>query len=151
MASSPVADEPQERPLWEFTLVEGLDEQAITVGFFSQDVAQRAAFNEFGTEHIPSRPFMRTTFDGNVRKYQDMARRRVGVAIDGKTAPATVLVPIANQMRNDLIRSIQQWSDPPNSPETVRDKGAANPLVDTGEMMRSVEIKVLGPGQGRSS
>lgn len=118
-------------------------EAEVEVGWFSEENASKAYFNEYGTVDIPSRPFVRTTFDTNERQYLEMISDRVDAALDGQQPSASALVSVANQLRNDLIRSIQQWSSPPNKSSTVREKGAANPLVDTGEMMRSIEVKVI--------
>jgi hypothetical protein len=35
----------------------------ITTGVFQEDVAEYACYNEYGTEHIPERSFVRSTFD----------------------------------------------------------------------------------------
>ena len=35
---------------------------------------------------------------------------------------------------NIISKTIRDWTTPPNSPETIKMKGANNPLVDSGDM-----------------
>lgn len=113
---------------------------SVDVGFFAPEIAQRAAFQEFGTKTIPQRPFIRTTIDRNeVRYFKGMAK--AGEKMAQGAPPGKALIPVANQVRNDLISAIIDWTDPPNAPSTIAKKGANNPLVDTGEMQRNIQIK----------
>lgn len=116
---------------------------SVDVGFFAPEIAQRAAFNEFGTRRIPSRPFIRSTVDANQKKY-NKGMTRAGARTAGGMAPAKALIPVANQLRNDLINAIITWDDPPNAESTIAQKGANNPLVDTGEMQRNIQIRTGG-------
>lgn len=120
--------------------------QAVDVGFFLEEVALYAAANEFGTDKIPSRPFIRQTVDKNQAKYLRMMER-AGLRIGPTLKPADALIPIANELRNDLITAIQTWQSPPNAPATVDKKGYDAPLVETGQMQRAITWRVA-PGGG---
>jgi len=115
----------------------------IDVGIFVRNVAAYALANEFGTSKIPSRPWFRNTIDANRPKYVKMMRA-AGLRVGKKLALADALIPVANEMRNDLIKAIQSWRSPPNSPRTVAKKGFNAPLVMTGQMQRVLTWLVNG-------
>lgn len=119
--------------------------QAVDVGFFLDEVALYAAANEFGTDKIPSRPFIRQTVDKNQAKYLRMMER-AGLRIGPGLSPADALIPIANELRNDLITAIQTWQSPPNAPATVDKKGYDAPLTETGQMQRAITWRVAPRG-----
>ena len=117
--------------------------QTVDVGFFLEEVAMYAAANEFGTAHIPSRPFMRSTVDKHRDKYLKMMQA-AGLRVGPGLSPADALIPIANELRNDLINAIQTWRTPPNAASTVDKKGFDAPLVETGQMQRALTWRVGG-------
>ena len=52
----------------------------VKVGFPAgqdQEIIDRAVYNEFGTEHIPDRPFMRNAVGANQRDYKKLLRNIV--------------------------------------------------------------------------
>lgn len=109
-------------------------------GFTLVDIA---VVNEFGTDdgHIPERPAHRTTY----REEEGAMQRRMGgmlrLMLDGKRAK-----PIFNKLglyyADRLKRNIMAWSLPPNAPSTVAQKGANNPLIDTGRMLNSIQHEI---------
>jgi hypothetical protein len=115
---------------------------SIEVGFVDEKNAAKAAYNEFGTRDIPERPFMRTAFDQNLKKYHQMARRHMSNVAMGLQPMRTFEKAIGEEMRDDIVKSIQSWAVPPNATETVREKGRNDPLVDTGAMQRAVVVQV---------
>lgn len=111
-------------------------------------VAEYAAYNEFGTNTIPARPFMSTTIDENRSRYAKLAQSYMEKALLGgaRDPVMATLKRLGNDVRNDLIQAIVAWDDPPNAESTVEQKGANNPLVDTGHMSRAIiwEIRAVG-------
>lgn len=117
----------------------------VDVGFLeggTHSVAFYAAMNEFGTATIPSRPFMRSTFDKNAQKYSDILVRRLRRAAEGKGSLRSAYIAAATEVRNDLIKAIVGWKEPPNADSTIEKKGVDNPLVDTGTMQRAIRFEV---------
>ncbi len=117
-------------------------DEGLEVGWFTPEVAEYAAANELGTDRIPERPFVRPTIDQGQKRYLDlMSRGLERAALDG--APRqSALVPAANAIRGDIIEKIIAVRTPPNAPSTVARKGAEkNPLVDTGQMQRDIQIR----------
>jgi HK97 gp10 family phage protein len=114
---------------------------SVSVGYFTPEVAQYAAANEFGTKTIPERSFIRSTVDQNQKKYLAKMTAASEKTIDAGIDPASALIPVGNQMRNDIIKKIIDLRSPPNSAETIEAKGSSNPLVDTGQMQRAIQVE----------
>lgn len=112
----------------------------------SLHVAQVAFWNQYGTTRAPARPF-----------FTDMIERkspRWGVSLgnilrknhyDGEKA----LALMGEGIKGQLQQSINDWSEPPNSPRTIARKGFNKPLIHTAVMLRSVDYQVFsGDGGG---
>lgn len=114
----------------------------LDVGFFTEEMALVATVQEFGSpaRNIPPRPFLSTAFDANEKKYDGMLQRAVSRSLERGARIA--FAPIGREIRNDIIESIIDWSDPPNAASTQASKGFNNPLVHTGELQRSIEVKI---------
>jgi len=123
---------------------EGLEgEGGGSVDESSETIATYAAANEYGTDDIPARPWLRTACDANTEAWQDKAAKQLKRALaPGGPRAEKVLVPVGNQMRNDLVKSIKDGDWEPNAPSTVERKGSSKPLVDTGAMQRAITHKV---------
>ena len=114
----------------------------VKVGFFSTaryedgtPVAAVAAWNEFGTETIPERPFFRRALAeaerGIIRVLKagiDTKKMVVGEQLAGR---------VGAHVTGQVMESISALDSPPNAPSTAR-KGSTNPLIDTGMMRASV-------------
>lgn len=118
---------------------------SIEVGWFVEAVAEYVGANEFGTDTIPSRPFIRQTFDANRAKYLKMIQA-AGLRVGPGLKPTDALMPVANEMRNDYILAIQSGKFKPNAPSTVDKKGFNAPLVDSGQMQRALNIRITAGG-----
>ena len=103
-----------------------------------------ALYNEFGTETIPSRPFLRNA----EAKIQERAEEIVKAGIeDGKTLNR-IIHEVAEDMRNQIVESITSNTPPPNKPSTIRQKkGSTGTLRDTGQLRVSVHIALVKDGQ----
>lgn len=110
------------------------------------DVAEYATHNEYGTEHIPSRPFMRTAFDENVGDIQrDMQQQYAAVCSGERTAHQALVV--IGQKHADRTKNTITGRDflPKLSDQTIkRKKGSTKTLVDTSAMVNGVQISVRG-------
>lgn len=120
----------------------------IDVGFFAEarytdgtPIAAIAFFNEFGTKNIPERPFFRNANEGIKKPLIALLKRQFkpedNQLVTLKTAGLAGVLHV-----NTIQKSITDMRDPPNAPSTIRQKGSSNPLIDTGEMRRSVTYKV---------
>ena len=103
-------------------------------------IAEYGAANEFGTDKIPSRPFMRTTFDENKAKYVRMMNgiwKAVTTPQGNVNNSMTRLGLIAS---NDIQNTISKRNFLPKlSERTIKaKKGSTKTLIDTSAMINSI-------------
>lgn len=104
-------------------------------------IAEYAAYNEFGTSHIPSRPFMRQTIDKYAKAWgqaAEAAEKRVA----GGMSPHQALELIGNIAEGHIKATIGRGSFAPNAANTIKQKGSSQPLIDTGAMRGAVRHEV---------
>lgn len=125
--------------------IRGLDKVQGKVGWFETahyedgtPVAYVAAIQEFGTDRIPARPFMRPAVADHGGEWIDLMARGAKAAVDGRYTPEQVLEAVTLQAAGDVAKKISAVTAPPLSPVTVKRKGFDKPLVDTGQMLQSV-------------
>lgn len=107
-------------------------------------IAEYALYNEFGTRDIPSRSFLRSTFDENLNDYENFLINAVANLTDARSrSPRTVMVQLGARIRNDIVKKITRLRNPPNAPSTIAQKGFDNPLIDTGAMRNAVRSRVI--------
>ena len=109
------------------------------VGFFGKQ-AQTAALNEFGTSKQPERPFFRHAIQGAGDVLLGIVKKGVDVrtmVIDDALADR-----VGEAMKGRIQDSIEQLKSPPNAPATISRKGSADPLIDEGDLLNSVDFKV---------
>lgn len=99
-------------------------------------IAFVAACNEFGTSTIPSRPFFRNAIAENKKLWKKNL-----INIYKKEGEKSFYL-IGIKIVSDIRKSILQLEIPPNAPSTIRRKGHDSPLIDTGQMLRSVDHEV---------
>lgn len=130
-------------------------EKGYDVGFFSEStysdgtkVAQVAIWQEFGTEikgkvQIPERPFFRIAN----KKTQSTLSRLLGDFLNLKSnyvLSRQNVEQLALKHVDTIQTEITTLKEPPNALSTIKaKKGSSNPLIDTGNMRRSVTFKVI--------
>ncbi len=94
-------------------------------------------------EVIGPRPFMRVGLKSALKQDPKAFAAIIESVANGRSAlsaakvVAPVFVPMLQKVMND-------WMTPPNSRVTVLEKGFNNPLIDTGELRDSIQVKVEG-------
>lgn len=106
-----------------------------------------AAWNEFGTVNMPSRPFMRNSVDENEEKIVEFMQSQVVDIIKNRKTAEQALKEIGVFQKGLVQETITNGNFEPNSPATIRKKGSSHPLIDTGEMRNSVNF-VIGKKGG---
>lgn len=110
-------------------------------------VIQVALWNEFGTETIPSRPFIRSVVYGKENLINQWRVELLGKVIDGSMTTAKALEAIGFRIRELIKRQINSNMPPPNAPSTARRKRAkgvpVRTLVETTLLLRSIEYRVV--------
>lgn len=103
------------------------------------NLADIATFNEFGTDTIPARSFLRSTVDEN-KNYD--AEIRALVRNLGARGALQALELLGMKITADVKRKIVELDEPPNAPATVEKKGSSNPLIDTGRLRQGIDYEV---------
>lgn len=110
------------------------------------DIAAIAAWNEFGTESIPARPFLRMSVDENEKKIRTMCTRQAKKLYSGNSAES-VLKETGAFGVSLVQEKIRNGSFTPNAASTIKAKGSAHPLIDSGRMRQSVHYVVKKKGE----
>ncbi len=124
--------------------------KSVRIGFLEkatypdgQQVAEVAAYLNYGTSKMPPRPFFSQMVARNSPKWGTKLRN-VLKAADYDTALA--LARMGEGIKGQLQDAIVAFDDPPDSESTKARKKAANgdaaTLVETGHMLRSVDYEV---------
>nr|WP_314098046.1 hypothetical protein [uncultured Lachnoanaerobaculum sp.] len=132
-----------------------LAEKQVRVGFQQgsateedgTDMCDIAMWNEFGTEHAPSRPFLRMSVDENEGKIKDFLKSKKADLIRGASAEQ-VLKEIGIFQKDLIQEKITNGSFVPNAQATIDKKGSSKPLIDTGRMRQSVNYVIKEKGSG---
>ena len=130
----------------------------VKVGFFSTaryedgtPVAAVAAWNEFGTETIPERPFFRNALAESERGVSNILAK--GIDTEKMVVDEQLAGRVGEYVQGKIQDSIVALNDPPNSPATIAQKrkklhgkkgtgGGETPLIDTGVMLHAVAWEV---------
>lgn len=102
-------------------------------------VATVAFWNEFGTARMPPRPFFRRMI---AAKSPGWAAALAKIAKATQYNALASLKLMGTGIKDQLVKSINDFSDPPLAASTIARKGFAKPLIDTGVMIRSVDFEV---------
>ena len=107
-------------------------------------VAYVATIQEFWAPEvrIPPRPFMRPTVAAHKREWSKLIAKGIPQVVIGKMTAFDVLDLVGIKAAADIQTTIASIYSPPNSPATIKRKGSAKPLVDTGLMVASVQNAV---------
>ena len=103
-----------------------------------QQIAEYAAYNEFGTESIPDRSFMRSAFDENLAELKQDMDTQYGRVQAGQITVRTALGLVGLRHQDQIKNKIDTNIPPPNSPVTIAKKGSSHTLIDTGAMKNSI-------------
>lgn len=109
------------------------------------DLVDIAMFNELGTVHIPSRPFLRNSVDANADQINTFLQSMKQEILKGGSAE-DVLKKIGVFQKGLVQEEIVKGDFTPNSEATIRKKGSDTPLVDTGRMRQSINYVIQEKG-----
>lgn len=135
---------------------ETLGSKVIRVGLFASAGSEnidKAITNEFGARKIfepdgmpidiPSRPFMRSTFDEEKDKVNERFIQVFKGINKGDFRVVEKLKRIGIEHEGRVKKKITDIRTPPNSQRTIKHKGFDNPLIHTGEMRSKVSSEVI--------
>jgi len=105
-----------------------------------------ASAQEFGTELIPQRSFLRGTVDekeGEIRRLLSIGARAL---VGGEASRREVMEVVGEFVVEAIQARVEAGIPPPNAPSTIVRKGSSTPLIDTGQMIDSIEYEDLSDG-----
>ena len=91
---------------------------------------------------IPERSFLRACVDEKQKDFYKFAEKQVDKWLQSNDDPEPMLNALGLQFRGYVQKYIRDLSSPPNSGLTKTLKGSANPLIDTGSLVGSIEFEV---------
>ena len=112
------------------------------------DLCDIAMFNELGTAHIPSRPFMRDTVDNHQDEILDYIVKWSKKCLEGRMETHEMMMNIGMLVKGLMQEEIVRGNFLPNSEATIRQKGSDKPLIDSGLMRASVNYQITTKGNG---
>lgn len=107
----------------------------------STDVVDVAAFNEFGSSDTPARPFMKQSFENNENILKKACEEVNSTLSKGGTAQQA-LNKLGVLCKGLVQNEIVEGGFAPNAESTIKQKGSAQPLIDSGLMRESVNYVV---------
>lgn len=128
----------------------------VAVGFFGGNdpggggeglsIAEYMFVNEVGTDdgNIPPRPVMADTADAEKQAMDQMFAKSLIKVAKGKSTIKRELTKIGVVYSGKLKVAITDFDEPPNAPATIAQKGADNPLIDTGTARNAVTWELRG-------
>lgn len=107
-------------------------------------VADVASFNEFGTETIPERSFIRSTVDLKFNSYVEKSRMLQSKCVLQALSVKKALSVLGELIRADIINTINSGVEPENAPSTIASKRSSKPLIDSGQLKQSINYEIEG-------
>lgn len=106
-----------------------------------------AARNEFGSDTIPPRPFMKQSFETHKEQLKRVCQYAAkSVAAGGDVQQALNSIGVA--AKGAVQEEIRDGDFAPNAASTIKAKGSSHPLIDTGHMRESVNYIIREQGSG---
>lgn len=114
-------------------------------------VAYIATIQEFGTDRIPPRPFMRPAVAEHGAKWIDTLRGAAAQVVAGNMSASDAMEITTLQAAGDVAKAIVAVTSPPLAPATLANRArrgnkSSKPLEDTKQMLQSVTGKVEAAG-----
>lgn len=106
-----------------------------------------AIANEYGTDTIPARAFVRGYVDENEEKINRQIRVTASRIVQGKVGRRVGLERLGQALAGGMKARIAQGIAPANAASTIRRKGSAKPLIDTGQLRSAINYQVDESGK----
>lgn len=91
---------------------------------------------------IPERSFLRKGFDEKHMRAIEKAERVLPLVISGDMSSDQFYEIVGTLLRDGIKDYAVSLNSPPNHPFTTDRKHSSNPLVDSGDMINSIEFEV---------
>lgn len=104
----------------------------------SQPHGMRVMFILKDEVHIPSRPFLRYTFDHYLDNWAELAADLAFKVLIREANYQDVFPVLGDAIVKDIKQTIKEFSEPKNAPLTIANKGFDDPLIEKGELRDSI-------------
>ena len=111
------------------------------------DLCDVAMWNELGTATSPSRPFLRESVDSHEAEILTFGQLQAKRLVKGATAES-VLQQLGVEQKSLVQQTILDGDFAPNAPSNIKKKGSDKPLIDTSQMLQSVNFTITQKGGG---
>ena len=101
-----------------------------------------AMWQEFGTNTIPERSFIRAWFDEDEPNLRQELTTLMQSVVEGKRTKDQALELLGQRAVARVQARMSEGVPPPNAPSTVRRKGSSTPLIDKGALRSSISYRV---------
>lgn len=109
-------------------------------------IAENALIQEYGTDRIPPRPFLRNAFEKGKKRWEKHIKENLDPTLSGKKTLKKIMQEVALDVQGEIVRSIDSSIPPPNAPSTIMRKKSSHTLIDSGTLRSSVHSMVLQKG-----
>ncbi len=105
------------------------------------DLALIAAANEFGTRdgRIPERSFLRSTFDEQLNNIVKLKDKLFTMLVNQQIGSVQALALLGQFFQDKVKKKINSNVPPPNAPSTIAAKGSSKTLIDSGQLLQSIQ------------
>jgi hypothetical protein len=110
-------------------------------------VAEVAAFNEYGTENIPERSFIRSAIQEHRAELIQITGQLYKQMSEGKLSTEDALGRLGLKIQSLIRNKIDSIEEPPNAERTIARKGSSKPLIDTGQMRQAINYEIVKEGK----
>jgi len=113
------------------------------------NMATLAAFQEFGTDTIDARPFLRTFYTEYDSQIKKLWAVETGLIFEKGKDPLDAYREIAKGMARLALQrfdTASSWAKP-DDPKTIKEKGGSKPLVDSGKLREYLGWAVTKAGK----
>lgn len=129
-----------------------LQSHAVKVGVLGNgsnngvSIQEYAIYNEYGTSHIPKRPFFRLSVGtANAQKeIKEYMKNQVEQIISGGISGEEVYNNLGKYVVQKIKKTIMSGDFIPLNAKTVKRKGHSNPLIDTHSLYESIDYEIVG-------
>jgi hypothetical protein len=105
-------------------------------------LGQLGMIHEFGTEHIPPRPFLEPAMTNSRASLSALNRDLLLKILHGEMTKQVALGRLGTHGQVLVQQQIRSVYTPPLKEATIKRKGSSKPLIDFGQMMQNVQWEI---------
>jgi hypothetical protein len=106
------------------------------------DIVEIATYQEFGTESIPERSFIRSTLKEQASAIRNKTILSVRGIITGRGSSEAELRTLGLFLETKMKEKVLSGNFTPLSWSTIKAKGSDKPLIDTGRLLGSIRYVI---------